>query len=108
SGIRHLQNQKPKDPDGTARQIRKALSETAGQQVAIVISDTHGRPFRLGNVGVAIGVAGMQALVDERGERDLFGRELVATVQGYGDMVAAAAHLLCGEGAEGRRELVHD
>lgn len=92
----------PLDPDATAQQMREALRQQTGQDVAIIISDTHGRPFRLGNIGVAIGVAGMLPLLDKRGEHDLFGRELVATVQGYADLVASAAHLLCGEGAEGR------
>ena len=96
----------PKDPDASARRIRTAIHEALGIDVVIVISDTHGRPFRMGNVGVAIGLAGMQALDDKRGEHDLFGRELVATVQGYADMVASAAHLLCGEGAEGRPVIV--
>jgi coenzyme F420-0:L-glutamate ligase/coenzyme F420-1:gamma-L-glutamate ligase len=73
-----------------------------GADVGIVISDTHGRPFRLGNVGVAIGVAGMPALLDLRGQNDLFGRELRASIQGYGDMIASAANLVSGEGAEGR------
>jgi coenzyme F420-0:L-glutamate ligase/coenzyme F420-1:gamma-L-glutamate ligase len=67
-----------------------------------VISDTHGRPFRSGNIGVAIGIAGMKAILDQRGEHDLFGRELQATILGYGDLVASAAHLVMGEGAEGR------
>jgi len=92
----------PHDPDASANQIRDRLREEMGIDLAIVISDTHGRPFRLGNVGVAVGLAGMMALLDQRGEQDLFGRELVATVQGYADLVASAAHLLCGEGAEGR------
>ena len=96
----------PKDPDASARRIREAIHQALGVTVVIVISDTHGRPFRMGNVGVAIGLAGMQALDDKRGEHDLFGRELVATIQGYADMVASAAHLLCGEGAEGRPVIV--
>lgn len=91
----------PLDPDGTAEQIRQQLKSATGQDIAVVITDTHGRPFRLGNVGVAIGVAGMQALWDQRGQHDLFGREMVATILGYGDLVASAAHLVMGEGAEG-------
>lgn len=91
----------PLDPDASAVALRTHLAAATGRDVAIVISDTHGRPFRLGNVGVAIGIAGLPALVDHRGERDLFGRELKATVQGYGDLIASAAHLVCGEGAEG-------
>lgn len=92
----------PSDPDQAARDIREALKQATGHEIAIVITDTHGRPFRLGNTGVAIGVAGMEALLDSRGEHDLFGRELVATILGYGDLVASAAHLIMGEGAEGR------
>lgn len=91
----------PENPDATADHIRIEVKEATQTDVAIVISDTHGRPFRLGNIGVAIGVSGMSALMDDRGEQDLFGRTLVATVQGYSDMVASAAHLLTGEGAQG-------
>jgi coenzyme F420-0:L-glutamate ligase/coenzyme F420-1:gamma-L-glutamate ligase len=92
----------PLDPDASARQIRAELQEKTGIAAAIVISDTHGRPFRMGNVGVAIGVAGMQAVTDLRGTPDLFGRKLEITTQGYADMVASTAHLLCGEAGEGR------
>lgn len=74
--------------------------------LAVVISDTHGRPFRLGNVGVALGVAGLPALIDMRGLPDLFGRELKITQQGYADLIASAAHLLCGEASEGRPVIV--
>ena len=91
----------PRDPDGTAALLRQAFQTRTGANIAIVISDTHGRPFRFGNVGVAIGVAGMQALTDLRGQKDLFGRELQITQQGYADLVSSAAHLLCGEAAEG-------
>jgi coenzyme F420-0:L-glutamate ligase/coenzyme F420-1:gamma-L-glutamate ligase len=96
----------PHDPDASAEALRAALSQRAGVPLAVVISDTHGRPFRLGNVGVALGVAGLLALVDMRGQRDLFGRELKITQQGYADLLASAAHLLCGEAAEGRPVIV--
>jgi coenzyme F420-0:L-glutamate ligase/coenzyme F420-1:gamma-L-glutamate ligase len=92
----------PLDPDGSARTICGRLREATGASVAIVISDSHGRPFRMGNVGVAIGVAGMPALLDLRGQPDLFGRKLKISMSGYGDLVASAAHLLSGEGDEGR------
>lgn len=69
--------------------------------MGIVISDSHGRPFRFGNVGVAIGVAGMPGLLDLRGKPDMFGRVLKISMTGYADMVASAAALLTGEGAEG-------
>lgn len=92
----------PVDPDASAEAIRARLREATGADVGIVISDSHGRPFRLGNVGVAIGVAGMPALLDLRGRPDLFGRELKISIQGYADMVASAANLLTGEADEGR------
>lgn len=91
----------PADPDATADHIRTALKTQAGADVAVVISDSHGRPFRMGNIGAALGVSGMPALVDLRGQRDLYGRELKISLQGYADLVASAAHLVCGEGDEG-------
>jgi coenzyme F420-0:L-glutamate ligase / coenzyme F420-1:gamma-L-glutamate ligase len=91
----------PENPDATAEGIRTRLVEETGAKVGIIISDTHGRPFRMGNVGVAIGVAGMPALLDLRGQEDLFGRELRVSTQGYADLVASAAHLVCGEANEG-------
>jgi coenzyme F420-0:L-glutamate ligase/coenzyme F420-1:gamma-L-glutamate ligase len=96
----------PLDPDASAEAIRVRLREATGSDVGIVISDSHGRPFRMGNIGVAIGVAGMPALLDLRGRPDLFGRELRISVQGYADMVASAANLLTGEADEGR-PIVH-
>jgi coenzyme F420-0:L-glutamate ligase/coenzyme F420-1:gamma-L-glutamate ligase len=92
----------PLDPDISADRIRVHLGEHTGATVGVVISDSHGRPFRMGNVGVAIGVAGLPALLDLRGQPDLFGRELKISMQGYADLLASAAHLLSGEGNEGR------
>lgn len=92
----------PLDPDKSAEQLHQGLKAATGASVGIVISDSHGRPFRLGNVGTAIGVAGMPALLDLRGQTDLFGRVLRVSVIAYADMVASAANLLTGEGAEGR------
>ena len=91
----------PIDPDESARAIRHRLLEATGVAIGVIISDSHGRPFRLGNVNVAIGVAGMPALIDLRGQPDLFRRTLRISIQGYADMVAGAAGLLTGEGAEG-------
>ncbi len=91
----------PIDPDASADRLRAGLQARYRVDLAVVISDTHGRPFRLGNVGVAIGVSGMKALVDLRGQPDLYGRVLKITLSGYADLVASTAHLLCGEGAEG-------
>lgn len=91
----------PLNPDASAHAIRDALFAATGAQAGVVISDSHGRPFRLGNAGVAIGVAGMPALLDLRGHTDLFGRELKMSIQAYADEVASAANLLTGEAAEG-------
>ncbi|MBK9750464.1 MAG: coenzyme F420-0:L-glutamate ligase [Chloroflexi bacterium] len=91
----------PSDPDASARAIRHRLLDATSVSIGVIISDSHGRPFRLGNVNVAIGVAGMPALIDLRGQPDLFRRTLRISIQGYADMVAGAAGLLTGEGAEG-------
>ena len=91
----------PIDPDGAAENFRADIDGRLGIDVAIIISDTHGRPFRVGNVGVAIGAAGLPAVKDLRGQRDLFGRVLEVTQVAYADLVASAAHLLCGEADEG-------
>lgn len=92
----------PLDPDASAVALRDGLRAETGANVGIVISDSHGRPFRVGNVGVAIGVAGLPAALDLRGRTDLFGRVLRVSVQAYADMVASAANLLTGEADEGR------
>jgi coenzyme F420-0:L-glutamate ligase/coenzyme F420-1:gamma-L-glutamate ligase len=92
----------PLDPDGTAQRIRERLYEATGADVGIVISDSHGRPFRVGTVGVAIGVAGLPAVLDLRGQPDLFGRELMVSMQGYADMIASMGQVAGGEAAEGR------
>jgi coenzyme F420-0:L-glutamate ligase/coenzyme F420-1:gamma-L-glutamate ligase len=91
----------PEDPDESARRIRDDLGTLTGIMPGVVISDSHGRPFRLGTVGVAIGLAGFPATWDMRGQRDLFGRVLRVTVTGLGDELAAAAGLVTGQGAEG-------
>jgi coenzyme F420-0:L-glutamate ligase / coenzyme F420-1:gamma-L-glutamate ligase len=91
----------PVDPDGSARAIRDDIRRLSGAEVGVIVSDTHGRPFRIGNVGVAIGVAGLQPVVDARGSRDLFGRELVATLIPIADQLATAACLVSGETDEG-------
>jgi coenzyme F420-0:L-glutamate ligase/coenzyme F420-1:gamma-L-glutamate ligase len=87
----------PVDPDRSAARLREALGVDG-----VVISDSFGRPFRLGTVGAAIGVAGVPALFDQRGRRDLFGRRLDQTVTALADQVAAAADLVAGQADEGR------
>jgi coenzyme F420-0:L-glutamate ligase/coenzyme F420-1:gamma-L-glutamate ligase len=91
----------PVDPDGSAHSIRERLEARGVAPLAVVISDTHGRAFRKGNVNVAIGVAGIAPIIDERGNADLFGRVLQATVVPIADLVAMAASLVTGEAAEG-------
>ncbi len=91
----------PLDPDASAAALRAALRDELAIDLGLIISDSHGRPFRVGNVGVAIGVAGIAALKDLRGRTDLYGRKLEVTQQAYADLVASAAHLLCGEADEG-------
>ena len=91
----------PLDPDASAAGLRTALQARHGADIGVVISDSFGRPFRSGTAGVAIGVAGMPALLDLRGEPDLFGRELGVSISGFADEAAAAASLLMGQGAEG-------
>ena len=91
----------PKDPDESAKQIQAALQDKYGVLLGVVITDSHGRPFRLGTVGVAIGVAGIPALWDRRGESDLYGFKLEHTDVGVADEIAAAAGLLMGQAAEG-------
>jgi len=90
----------PEDPDGSAERIRRALGEATGADVGVVISDTFGRPWRNGVVNVAIGCAGLPALVDLRGTKDGVGRVLEATVVALADEVAAASGLVMGK-AEG-------
>ncbi|MFI5309408.1 MAG: coenzyme F420-0:L-glutamate ligase, partial [Polyangiales bacterium] len=81
----------PRDPDRSALALRKAIATRFGADVGVVITDSHGRPFRMGTVGVALGVSGLPALWDQRGSRDLHGRVLEATVTAFADQVAAAA-----------------
>lgn len=91
----------PEEPDRSARQLRERLGELCGVAPAVILSDTHGRPHRFGNVGVAIGVAGIPALLDLRGRADLYGRRLQHTEIGLADELAAAAELISGQAAEG-------
>jgi coenzyme F420-0:L-glutamate ligase / coenzyme F420-1:gamma-L-glutamate ligase len=91
----------PSDPDGECEQLRRALLERTGAGVAVVINDSHGRAWRNGTVGVAIGASGIPALLDLRGKPDLFGRALRITQIGLADELAAAASLLMGQADEG-------
>ena len=90
----------PIDPDRSARQLLEAMSSHSDSRMAVVISDSFGRPWRHGVVGVAIGAAGLPALVDRRGDQDRDGRQLEVTQIALADQIATAAALVTGEGAE--------
>jgi coenzyme F420-0:L-glutamate ligase/coenzyme F420-1:gamma-L-glutamate ligase len=87
----------PRDPDRSAQRLRTKIRRAAGAEIAVVITDTFGRPWRKGLTDVAIGVAGMPALVDYRGTTDTFGRALTVTEVALVDEVAAAADLVMGK-----------
>jgi coenzyme F420-0:L-glutamate ligase/coenzyme F420-1:gamma-L-glutamate ligase len=95
----------PEKPDASAAAIRTRVEAESGARVGVVITDSFGRPFRVGTVGVAIGVSGLPPVWDRRGERDLFGRVLENTITALADQVAAVADLVAGQAAE-RRPLV--
>jgi coenzyme F420-0:L-glutamate ligase/coenzyme F420-1:gamma-L-glutamate ligase len=95
----------PEAPDASAAAIRARVEAESGVRVGVVITDSFGRPFRVGTVGVAIGVSGLPPVWDRRGEADLFGRPLENTITALADQVAAAADLVAGQAAE-RRPLV--
>jgi len=92
----------PESPDASAAAIRARVEAESGASVGVVITDSFGRPFRLGTVGVAIGVSGLPPVWDRRGEPDLFGRALESTVKALADQVAAVADLVAGQAAERR------
>lgn len=97
----------PEDPDASAEALRAGLGERTGVDVAVVVVDSHGRPFRVGNVGVALGAAGLAPLRGLEGKPDLYGRPLtVASVVPVADLVASAALLVAGEADEGLPVLV--
>jgi coenzyme F420-0:L-glutamate ligase / coenzyme F420-1:gamma-L-glutamate ligase len=96
----------PVDPDASAESIRRALSTTTKAAIGVIVSDSFGRPFRLGTVGTAIGVAGVPALWNKRGEVDLFDRTLEHTETALADQIAATADLVAGQGGEGRAAVV--
>jgi len=84
----------PTDPDGSAARLRTAIAEATGRDVAVLVTDTFGRPWRLGQTDVALGAAGLAVLRDERGTVDLEGRALEVTVGAIADAVAGAADLV--------------
>lgn len=91
----------PEDSDASAERLRSGLMARFGQAPAVVISDSFGRPWRMGVVCVALGASGLPALQDKRGEQDRDGRVLEVTQIALADLAASAAGLAMGEGAEG-------
>ncbi|HEY1899309.1 MAG TPA: coenzyme F420-0:L-glutamate ligase [Steroidobacteraceae bacterium] len=92
----------PENPDASATRLRERLSALTGCEPAVIISDSFGRPWRVGTVGVAIGCAGLAATHDLRGQTDLFGRPLRVTIVGHADEIASAASILMGQASEAR------
>ncbi len=92
----------PEEPDRSARRIKDRLDAQFSGNIGVIVSDSTGRAWRLGTVGIAIGAAGVPSLMDRRGEKDLVGRPLEVTEVGFADAVAAAAVLAMGEAGEGR------
>jgi coenzyme F420-0:L-glutamate ligase / coenzyme F420-1:gamma-L-glutamate ligase len=90
----------PVDPDGSAEALRGRLAKEHGAAIAVIITDSFGRAWRRGTAGVAIGAAGLPALLDLRGNPDLFGRILQVSISGFADEIAAAASLVMGQGDE--------
>ena len=90
----------PRDPDGSAAALRDHLAASFGVPIGVIVSDSFGRPWRKGTVGIALGAAGLPAVIDLRGQPDLFGRELLVTETGFADEIAAAAGLLMGQADE--------
>ena len=92
----------PRDPDGSATRLRDRLSAHFRSQPAVIVTDSWGRAWRRGTVGVALGAAGLPALMDLRGRSDLFGHELRVTETGFADEIASAASLIMGQANEGQ------
>jgi coenzyme F420-0:L-glutamate ligase / coenzyme F420-1:gamma-L-glutamate ligase len=91
----------PHDPDGSAADLRARFASHFHRTLAVIITDSWGRAWRRGTVGVALGAAGLPTLMDLRGRPDLFGHELRVTQTGFADEIAAAASLLMGQADEG-------
>jgi len=92
----------PEDPDASCDKLRRDIKARVGVDVAVIINDSHGRPWRIGSVGVALGVSGLPAVMDLRGRADLFERTLRITEVGFADELASAASLMMGQADEAR------
>lgn len=91
----------PEDADKSAQTIRQKIREVSGKDVAVIVSDTHGRPFRKGEINIALGVSGLKPLRDRRGEKDLFGYTIKVKRTAIADELASAAELVIGQTNEG-------
>ncbi len=96
----------PADPDASAEQLRLLLQQRFGIKLAVLISDSFGRPWRMGVCGVCVGCSGLSSLVDLRGTLDRHGRPLQVTQLAIADQLCATATLVCGEADEGRPMVV--
>lgn len=90
----------PEDPDRSAREIKEKIEKSIGKEVAVIISDSWGRPFRFGAVGFAVGIAGIDPLQYLKGKKDAYGNKLKTTMIAPPDSIAAAASLVMGEANE--------
>jgi len=91
----------PVDPDASAQNIRQEIKKRTGRKVAVIVSDTHGRPLRMGEINIAIGIVGIKPIRDRRGEKDLFGYVLHVKQTCIADELASAAELVIGQAREG-------
>jgi coenzyme F420-0:L-glutamate ligase/coenzyme F420-1:gamma-L-glutamate ligase len=91
----------PENPNSSAQNIRQEIKRLTGVDVAVIVSDTHGRPFRMGEINVAVGVAGLKPIRDRRGEKDLFGYVLRIKQTAIADELSSAAELVIGQASEG-------
>ncbi|MCW4028034.1 MAG: coenzyme F420-0:L-glutamate ligase [Candidatus Bathyarchaeota archaeon] len=91
----------PENPNASAQHIRSEIKRAAGVDVAVIVSDTHGRPFRMGEINIAVGTSGFKPIRDRRGEKDLFGYVLRIKQTAVADELASAAELVIGQANEG-------
>jgi coenzyme F420-0:L-glutamate ligase / coenzyme F420-1:gamma-L-glutamate ligase len=92
----------PEDADRSARELRERLRAATSRAIGVIVNDSHGRAWRNGAVGIAVGVAGLPGIEDLRGHPDLFGYQLQVTTVGFADQIASAASLSQGQADEGR------
>ena len=92
----------PRDPDRSAATIRESIVRMIGADVAVMITDSLGRPFRVGTIGHAVGVAGLPPICDHRGRLDLYDREILTSTSAVADQLSAVSDLLAGQSSEGR------